>query len=83
VKYKADVTVTLKDGIRDPQGAAIETVLKRTGMEAGVSAGKFFSVSVDGASEDDARLKLETICREVLSNPVLEKFEIEKFYGVN
>jgi len=85
LKYKADIVVTLKNGVRDPQGSAIETVLKRTGMEKSpeVAVGKFFSVTVSGESESDAKSKLREICQEVLSNPVLEKYEIERFSGVN
>ena len=85
MKYKADIVVTLKNGVRDPQGSAIETVLKRTGMEKfpDVSVGKFFSVTVNGESEQDAKSKLQEICQEVLSNPVLEKYEIERFSEVN
>lgn len=81
MKYKADIVVTLKDGVRDPQGSAIETVLKRTGMEQdpSVAVGKFFSVVVDGNNEQNAKSKLEEICQEVLSNPILEKYRIERF----
>jgi phosphoribosylformylglycinamidine synthase len=81
VKYKADIVVTLKNGVRDPQGSAIETVLKRTGMETdpNVAVGKYFSVVVNGESEQEAKSKLANICQEVLSNPVLEKYEIERF----
>jgi len=80
-KYKADVIVTLKNGVRDPQGSAIETVLKRTNMENApeVSVGKFFSLVIDGENEQDAKTKLENICQEVLSNPILEKYRIERF----
>jgi phosphoribosylformylglycinamidine synthase len=85
MRYKADIVVTLKGGVRDPQGSAIETVLKRTGMERepSVAVGKYFSVAVNGADEQDAKRKLEEICREVLSNPILEKYEIERFCRVN
>ena len=81
MRYRADIVVTLKNGIRDPQGSAIETVLKRTGMESqpAVSVGKYFSVTVTGTDGQDARGKLESICTEVLSNPVLEMYTIERF----
>jgi len=77
-KYRAEVVVTLKNGVRDPQGAAIDTVLKRTGLEeqAEVQAGKFFTLSVNGENEAQAREKLIAICEEVLSNPVLESYEV-------
>jgi phosphoribosylformylglycinamidine synthase len=81
LKYEADIVVTLKNGVRDPQGSAIETVLKRTGMEENpaVSVGKFFSVVVNGENEAQAKEKLNEICQEVLSNPILEKYKIERF----
>ena len=80
-KYKADVIVTLKNGVRDPQGTAVDTVLRRTGMEdnAEVHVGKYFTLSVSGQNESDAKEKLNRICEDVLSNPVLESYEIERF----
>jgi len=83
-KYKADVIVTLKKGVRDPQGTAVDTVLNRTGLEenAEVQVGKYFTLSVSGNSETDAKEKLNKICEDVLSNPVLEKYEVERFLEV-
>lgn len=83
-KYKADVVVTLKKGVRDPQGTAVDTILRRTGLEesASVQVGKFFTLSVSGNDEIDARNKLNKICEDVLSNPVLESYEIERFLEV-
>ena len=80
-RYKANVVVTLKDGVRDPQGSAIATILKRTKIEnePNVSVGKFFSIEVDESSENSAKAKLEHIAQEVLSNPILEKYEITRF----
>ncbi len=83
-KYKADIIVSLKNGVRDPQGAAVDTVLKRTGMEedATVQTGKFFTLSITGEDETSAKSKLNVICEEVLSNPVLETYKIERFSEV-
>lgn len=80
-KYKADIIVTLKDGVRDPQGSAIETILKRIGLEKEptVNVGKFFSVKLESSNINDAKSKLEQIAQEVLSNPILEKYEIIRF----
>lgn len=84
MRYKANVVVTLKDGVRDPQGSAIATILKRTKIEdePNVGVGKFFSIEVDGNSENLAKAKLEHIAQEVLSNPILEKYEITRFEAV-
>lgn len=81
MKYKADVVVTLKNGVRDPQGSAIATILKRMKIEnePNVGVGKFFSIEVEGNDEGAAKTKLEHIAQEVLSNPILEKYEITRF----
>lgn len=81
MKYKANVVVTLKDGVRDPQGSAIATILKRTQIEKepNVGVGKFFTIEVEGTDESKAKEKLQYIANEVLSNPILEKYEITRF----
>lgn len=81
MKYNAEVIVTLKEGVRDPQGSAVDVILKRTAVEnnANVSVGKYFTLTVSGENEAEARKKLEHICSEVLSNPVLESYRIERF----
>lgn len=81
MKYKANIVVTLKDGVRDPQGSAIATILKRTNIEKepNVGVGKFFSIEVEENTEETAKEKLNHIANEVLSNPILEKYEITKF----
>ena len=81
MRYKADVVVKLKDGVRDPQGSAIATILKRTKIEnkPNVGVGKFFTIEVEDKTAQGAKKKLEHIAREVLSNPILEKYEITRF----
>lgn len=84
LRYKADIVVTLKEGIRDPQGNAIETILKRIKFEESskVNVGKFFTLEIEEKDEASAKLKLERIADEVLSNPVLEKYEITRFEAI-
>lgn len=78
MEYIAEIVVTLKDGIRDSQGIAIDTVLKRTGFEGNsrMAVGKYFMFSVNSENEKIAFNKVNKICQEVLTNPVLENFEI-------
>lgn len=85
MKFLAEITVNLKDGVRDVQGSAIDTVLRRTKIEdnANVKVGKFFKFFVEGEGENIARAKLNTICSEVLSNPILEKYNVEKFEKID
>ncbi len=81
MKFEAEVLVKLKEGIRDPQGSAVDTVLKRTGLEdsSHVRTAKHFTLNVSGKTENEAKEKLSDICSEVLSNPVLESWELKRF----
>jgi phosphoribosylformylglycinamidine synthase len=76
---KARVIVTLKTGVLDPQGKAIEGALTSLGVEgvASVRQGKVFDVEIDGDDKDAARKKLETACEKLLANMVIENFEIQ------
>jgi phosphoribosylformylglycinamidine synthase len=75
---KARVIVTLKDGILDPQGKAIEGALKSLDVPgvASVRQGKVFDIELaDGA---DADALLTQACEKLLANLVVEDFRIEK-----
>lgn len=84
MKYCAEIIVTLKNGVRDPQGAAVDTVLRRTNIEetADVKVGKYFTLNVNANNEDDALDKINHICNDVLSNPILESYKIGRFEKV-
>lgn len=74
---KAHVHVTLKSTVLDPQGQAIHNALKKmkyTGIDA-VRQGKYFVLTLDDSLDAAAaRLEVERIAREVLTNPVMEEF---------
>ncbi|MGB9609563.1 MAG: phosphoribosylformylglycinamidine synthase subunit PurS [Bryobacteraceae bacterium] len=76
---KAHVYVTLKKTVLDPQGATIARALQGMGHReiASVRQGKFFEIEVDCADRQQARMLLERIAEEVLSNPVIEEFRVE------
>src|SRR5438445_9697017 len=76
---KARVTVTLKNGILDPQGKAIEGALKSLGI-AGVSSvrqGKVFDVEVEGADRTRVEAALKDAADKLLANTVIENYRIE------
>ena len=76
---KARVTVTLKSGVLDPQGKAIEGALRSLGI-AGVGSvrqGKVFDVELDAASAEAAKAALEQACEKLLANTVVENYRIE------
>ncbi|KFC69196.1 Phosphoribosylformylglycinamidine synthase, PurS subunit [Devosia sp. LC5] len=76
---KARVTVTLKNGVLDPQGQAIEGSLKSLGF-SGVGAvrqGKVFDLALEGSDEAAARAALTNMCEKLLANTVIENYAIE------
>ncbi|MGJ0453296.1 MAG: phosphoribosylformylglycinamidine synthase subunit PurS [Methylocystis sp.] len=76
---KARVVVTLRSGILDPQGKAIEGALKSLGVEgvASVRQGKVFDVEFDGDDADAAKAQLQTACEKLLANTVIENYQID------
>ncbi|MBA5777687.1 phosphoribosylformylglycinamidine synthase subunit PurS [Stappia sp. F7233] len=76
---KARVTVTLKNGVLDPQGKAIEGGLAALGF-AGVGhvrQGKVFDIELSGRSAEQARADLAEMCEKLLANTVIENYAIE------
>jgi phosphoribosylformylglycinamidine synthase len=78
---KARVTVTLKSGILDPQGKAIEGALKTLGVSgiASVRQGKVFDVELEGADRGAAEAALKSAAEKLLANTVIENYRIEVF----
>ena len=76
---KAKVHVTFKEGVLDPQGAAIRRALSKMGHQdvGGVRQGKYFEIEFEDGEADDIRRRTEEIARKVLSNPIIESFRIE------
>jgi phosphoribosylformylglycinamidine synthase subunit PurS len=76
---KARVTVTLKSGVLDPQGKAIEGALKSLGVEgiASVRQGKVFDVELDAADKARAEETLKAACEKLLANTVVENYHVE------
>ncbi|HEY0320810.1 MAG TPA: phosphoribosylformylglycinamidine synthase subunit PurS [Pyrinomonadaceae bacterium] len=77
---KAKVYVTLKPGVLDPQGKAIQHSVELLGYGgiSDVRQGKYFEIALDGSMEEqEARETATRMAREVLSNPVIEDFRVE------
>ncbi|MGB9042858.1 MAG: phosphoribosylformylglycinamidine synthase subunit PurS [Pseudolabrys sp.] len=76
---KARVTVTLKSGILDPQGKAIEGALLSLGI-VGVSSvrqGKVFDIEIDGSDRAKAEMLLKQAADKLLANTVIENYRVE------
>ncbi|HVX99135.1 MAG TPA: phosphoribosylformylglycinamidine synthase subunit PurS [Pseudorhodoplanes sp.] len=76
---KARVTVTLKSGILDPQGKAIEGALKSLGVEgvASVRQGKIFDIELETGDRAKAEAALKAAADKLLANTVIENYSIE------
>jgi phosphoribosylformylglycinamidine synthase subunit PurS len=76
---KARVTVTLKSGILDPQGKAIEGALKSLGVEgvASVRQGKVFDIEIEGGDRKKAEALLKEAADKLLANTVIENYRVE------
>ncbi|MBX3554137.1 MAG: phosphoribosylformylglycinamidine synthase subunit PurS [Pseudolabrys sp.] len=76
---KARVTVTLKSGVLDPQGKAIEGALRSLGVDgvASVRQGKVFDVEIDGADKAKAEALLKEAADKLLANTVIENYRVE------
>jgi phosphoribosylformylglycinamidine synthase len=76
---KARVTVTLKSGILDPQGKAIEGALKSLGIEGvgSVRQGKVFDIEIEAWDRKKAEAALKAAADKLLANTVIENYSVE------
>jgi phosphoribosylformylglycinamidine synthase len=79
VRFEVEVLVTLKPGLADPQGKAVEGALPALGWTnvSAVRVGKVVRLELEAADEDAARSQVVEMATRFLSNPVIEDFEIE------
>ena len=75
---KVKVIVTLKSGVLDPQGKAIQQTLNGMGFTnvKEVRQGKYFDLDIYESDEQKAKLSAEEICKKLLANQVIEDFKI-------
>ena len=79
-----NVIVKPKEAVLDPQGNAIREAMRHLGMPEvqSVRIGKYMEIKLD--SEDvDVEKRLHNLCRDLLSNPVIEDYELQKPNGKN
>jgi phosphoribosylformylglycinamidine synthase len=76
---KIKVFVTPKRNVLDPQGAAVAHALQSLGLAGlkGTRVGKVVELEVEGADTTAFRAQLDKLCRDLLSNPVIEDYHYE------
>ena len=75
---KARITVTLKTGVLDPQGKAIEHALSGLGFDGvgSVRQGKVFDVELQATDKAKAEAELKAMCDKLLANTVIENYSV-------
>ena len=78
MRFEAEVLVTLKPGLADPQGKAVEGALPALGWTnvSAVRIGKHVRLELEAESAEAARAQLEEMASRLLSNPVIEDAEV-------
>lgn len=76
---KAKVHVTLKQGILDPQGKAIEHALDSLGFKnaANVRVGKYMELDVNETDKAKAEAQVRSMCEKLLANTIIEEYRYE------
>jgi phosphoribosylformylglycinamidine synthase subunit PurS len=75
---RATVLVRPKPGILDPQGQAVESSLRHLGFAVGdARVGRLVDVELETEDRAEARTQLERMCAQLLTNPLIESYEIE------
>jgi phosphoribosylformylglycinamidine synthase len=76
---KARIRITLKNGVLDPQGKAIQNALGGLGFKGveEVRQGTYIEVNLAATDEAAARAEVERMCRELLANTVIEDYAFE------
>jgi phosphoribosylformylglycinamidine synthase len=77
--FNAHIIVTLKNGVLDPQGKAIEGSLSALGFDgvSSVRQGKLFEIELEATSKEAASETLEAMCEKLLANMVIEDYLVE------
>ena len=75
---KVNVVVTPKAAVLDPQGAAVRDAMQHLGMPEvrSVRIGKFLEIEIDDKAAN-LEIRLHDLCRDLLSNPVIEDYEVQ------
>jgi phosphoribosylformylglycinamidine synthase PurS subunit len=81
-EVKAKVIVMPKAAVLDPQGNAVRDAMRHLGMPEvrSVRVGKYMEIDIDG-QDTDLETRLHGLCRDLLSNPVIEDYELQKAEG--
>ena len=77
MNFTAEINVMPLKELLDPQGRAVLKNIKNVGVSgmSDVRIGKHITLTLEAASEEEAKEKVETACKKLLTNPVIEYYE--------
>ena len=77
MKFNAHINVMPQKALLDPQGRAVTSSMKNLNLaEIGnVRIGKHITLDVEAGNEQEAREKVDTACKKLLANPIMETYE--------
>jgi phosphoribosylformylglycinamidine synthase PurS subunit len=83
--FSAEVVVTLRPVINDPQGLSVRAGLRRLGFDGVMSArvGKFVELTLEAEDEEAARQAVTEMCERLLCNPVIEDWRIDSLRALD
>ena len=75
---KISAVVTLKKDVLDPQGKVVSQTLKNMGYKEiiNVRQGKYFEIELNTSDKNEAKKKIEEICKKLLANTIIEDYDI-------
>lgn len=78
-KFKAEINVMPLKVLLDPQGKAVTASMKNIGLPEiqNVRIGKHMTVEIEAPDKETAQKKVETACKKLLANPIIEYYEFE------
>ena len=79
-KLKFSVTVTLKKDVLDPQGKVVQNTLLSLGLDnlKNIRQGKFFEIEIEESNENEAKKKIDEMCKKLLVNLIIEDYKINR-----
>lgn len=79
MKYTAHITVMPQKALLDPQGRAVTASMKNLDLSEiqNVRIGKHITLEIDASTQEVAREKVDTACKKLLANPIMETYEFE------
>ena len=77
---KFSVTVTLKKDVLDPQGKVVQNTLQNLGMDnlTNVRQGKYFEIELNDSDQNQAKKKVDEMCKKLLANLIIEDYKVTK-----